>query len=246
VSVQESRRSPLHDEWAVKVKQRARWTCEGCGLTSDQIKARGGRLEAAHILPHNEYPELRYRLDNGRALCTFRNRRHPEGLGNGYGCHNAMSGHWGHAYGVMPSAVHHSRWLLERDHKLAGTAALMASAPLWALHYTLAGWAALGLSAVLWPALGFSVLLWAAALAANAHLRHYVSLRPYMIGRPADSGRGLLTWLAIIVGLWGGCLLAAHIVLRGHWISRFTRACLHGLVRAVGKAKGPRRVPKRV
>jgi hypothetical protein len=251
VSVQESRRSPLHDEWAVKVKQRARWTCEGCGLTSDQIKARGGRLEAAHILPHSEYPELRYRLDNGRALCTFRNRRHPEGLGNGYGCHNAMSGHWGHAYGVMPGAVHHSP---SRAVTLLGVALLGLSGAFaylvffrgWPSSWTTEalacaagampclsarhrlGWATFDLGTALWFVLAGVDLL--------ARSRWHVGISPYHFG----------VFLFASVGAYAGCLLAAHIALRGHWISRFTRACLHGLVRGLRRARGPRRVPKQV
>jgi hypothetical protein len=124
VSVQESRRSPLHDDWALAVKGRARWKCEGCGMDSDAIRELGGRLEAAHVLPHSEYPDKRYDPSNGRALCTFRNRKHPQGLGNGYGCHNAMSGHWGHAYGAVPAHRHPGGFW----HKLG---VLVLSIPLW-------------------------------------------------------------------------------------------------------------------
>jgi hypothetical protein len=119
-----SRRSPLHDEWAVKVKTRAGWKCEWCGLTADQIRELGGQLEAAHIAPWQEYPEKRFDPANGKALCTFRNRRHPEGLGNGYGCHNAMSGHWGHSYGTVPIHKHPGGFW----HKVG---VLAMSVPLW-------------------------------------------------------------------------------------------------------------------
>jgi hypothetical protein len=121
---EQSRRSPLHDQWAVAVKQRAHWCCEGCGMSSEAMKKLGGRLEAAHILPYSEYPERRYDVSNGKALCTFRNRRHPEGLGNGFGCHNAMSGHWGHAYGVMPGVR------LAKRHKFLN---LVLGMPVWTL-----------------------------------------------------------------------------------------------------------------
>jgi hypothetical protein len=124
VSVQEARRSPLHDQWAVAVKQRAGWKCEGCGMSSEAMKKLGGRLEAAHILPYSEYPDRRYDVANGKALCTFRNRKHPEGLGNGFGCHNAMSGHWGHAYGVMPGVR------LAKRHKLLN---IVLGIPVWTL-----------------------------------------------------------------------------------------------------------------
>lgn len=93
-------------------------------MGSDEIRELGGRLEAAHVLPHNEYPDKRYDPANGRALCTFRNRRHPEGLGNGYGCHNAMSGHWGHSYGTVPTHSHPGGFW----HKLG---VLVLSVPLW-------------------------------------------------------------------------------------------------------------------
>lgn len=94
VARQPTGRGPMADAWAHKIKERSNWACEGCGMSERQIKALGGTLEAAHILPWNEFPEHRLDLDNGKSLCTFRNRRHPQGLGHGYGCHNAMSGHW--------------------------------------------------------------------------------------------------------------------------------------------------------
>jgi hypothetical protein len=119
-----SRRSPLHDEWALRIKGRDHWKCWGCGMSADEAKARGGRLEAAHFLPHNEYPDRRYEMDNGRALCTFRNRQHPKGLGGGYGCHNAVSGHWNHGGNAVPFHSHPGGFW----HKVG---VLVLSIPLW-------------------------------------------------------------------------------------------------------------------
>lgn len=95
-------RGPLYEAWAAEVKRRAHWTCEGCRMTESDIRALGGTLQAAHVLPFAEYAQLRFDPSNGRALCTFPNRRHPGGLGKGYGCHNAMSGHWGNGNATGP------------------------------------------------------------------------------------------------------------------------------------------------
>lgn len=223
-----SRRSPLHDRWALQVKERAHWKCEGCGMGVDAIRKLGGNLEAAHILPHSEYPDRRYDPENGRALCTFRNRHHPKGLGNGFGCHNAMSGHWGHAYGVMPgtrqslvAARAHagSHWVL-------GTIALFAAFGLWDAHLTLWGYGAFAACLVLWLEGFLATLTWAFLLVANAHLRHFASLRPYLIGPPPVGFGGLLGWMAVLLALWLVCLALAHVMLKRRWLGR-----LWGLVR---------------
>ncbi len=64
-----------HREWREKVLRRAKYLCEEC--------ARYGRTTPATVAHHikhaDEFPELRYSLDNGRALCAAcHNKYHPE------------------------------------------------------------------------------------------------------------------------------------------------------------------------
>ena len=61
---------PEYHLWARAVKQRDRWTCK---LKGDDC---GGRLEAHHIYNWVDYPELRYRINNGITLC---HAHHPKG-----------------------------------------------------------------------------------------------------------------------------------------------------------------------
>jgi hypothetical protein len=49
--------------WREAVFKRDRWTCVWCGV-------KGGKLNADHIKPFCNYPELRFALDNGRTLCV--------------------------------------------------------------------------------------------------------------------------------------------------------------------------------
>lgn len=53
---------PRYRKWRTKVFQRDSWTCQTCGL-------RGVYLEAHHIKSWAKYPNLRYELENGVALC---------------------------------------------------------------------------------------------------------------------------------------------------------------------------------
>ncbi len=49
-------------EWRSKVFERDNWICQTCGL-------RGIKLEPHHIKGWAKYPELRYEVENGVALC---------------------------------------------------------------------------------------------------------------------------------------------------------------------------------
>lgn len=54
--------------WREAVFERDNWTCQKCGENSGDGKAI--YLEAHHIKSFNEFPELRFTIDNGKTLCT--------------------------------------------------------------------------------------------------------------------------------------------------------------------------------
>lgn len=227
-TIEASRRSPLHDRWAVRIKKRDHWKCWGCGMSRKEIEDAGGTLEAAHWLPHSEYPDHRYLMENGRALCTFRNRRHPKGHGRGYGCHNAASGHWNGDHGfanAVPNGHRHRPRNSKHDlrRSVAASWALLAAGVLWAAHQALWGWAALAVSLALWPALGISTALWVLLLVLNFHLRHDPGWRPYTLGTPATFG-GWLSWMAGLIALWGALLWGTAAALAHRWLGRLTGA----------------------
>lgn len=56
--------------WREAVFKRDDWTCVDCGT-------RGGKLHADHIKPYSKFPELRYDVANGRALCVPCHRATP-------------------------------------------------------------------------------------------------------------------------------------------------------------------------
>lgn len=57
------RKSLEYIEWRKSVFKRDDYTCRVCA-------ARGGQIQADHIKPFAEYPELRFSIDNGRTLCV--------------------------------------------------------------------------------------------------------------------------------------------------------------------------------
>ena len=52
-----------YKEWKRKVFARDNYTCQIC-------RRRGLRINAHHIMSWREYPELRYKLKNGKTLCV--------------------------------------------------------------------------------------------------------------------------------------------------------------------------------
>ena len=63
---------PLQKQWRRDVKNRDKWKC----MISDENC--NGRLEAHHILPWSQYPELRYETKNGITLCHYHHPRKSE------------------------------------------------------------------------------------------------------------------------------------------------------------------------
>lgn len=54
---------PLQKEWRMEVKKRDNFSCRIADNNCD------GRLEVHHILRWSEFPELRYKINNGITLC---------------------------------------------------------------------------------------------------------------------------------------------------------------------------------
>ncbi len=62
------RTTPEYKLWRKSVFERDKYTCVWC-------KQKGGQLNADHIKPFCDYPELRFAIDNGRTLCIECHRK---------------------------------------------------------------------------------------------------------------------------------------------------------------------------
>jgi hypothetical protein len=56
------RNSKEYRQWRIEILKRDNFTCTICFI-------RGGKLHADHILSFSKYPELRFKLENGRTVC---------------------------------------------------------------------------------------------------------------------------------------------------------------------------------
>lgn len=72
------RKSVEYRLWRKAVFERDNYTCIWCGDN------KGGNLEADHIKPFAQYPELRFAIDNGRTLCKDCHRKTDTYAGKGY------------------------------------------------------------------------------------------------------------------------------------------------------------------
>lgn len=92
------RRDALRELWSEVVRTRDGWACRRC----PRRKEFGDRIEAAHILGAGPYPQLKYLVENGIALCSK--------------CHNWFdthkgSGHDGEADNWVKSMVGIDRYI---------------------------------------------------------------------------------------------------------------------------------------
>jgi len=76
-TVDQHYQSREHQDWALKIKNRAGWRCEHveAGVRCERSRARGDRIYADHILEIKDRPDLALSLDNGAAKCAEHNVR---------------------------------------------------------------------------------------------------------------------------------------------------------------------------
>lgn len=55
--------------WRRAVFERDNYTCVWCGVRCKKGLGKTVKLNADHIKPFSQYPELRFAIDNGRTLC---------------------------------------------------------------------------------------------------------------------------------------------------------------------------------
>lgn len=66
-----------YKQWREAVFTRDNWTCQECGARSK--KNCYIRIEAHHIKPFATFPELRFKIDNGKTLCKKCHDKKPKG-----------------------------------------------------------------------------------------------------------------------------------------------------------------------
>jgi 5-methylcytosine-specific restriction endonuclease McrA len=59
----------VYTEWRKDVYKRDNYTCQICGISSNNLKKISKKIHADHIKSFAYYPKLRYDINNGRTLC---------------------------------------------------------------------------------------------------------------------------------------------------------------------------------
>jgi hypothetical protein len=84
------RKTAEYQAWRSAVFERDDYTCQMCGARNQEGLGRTVVLNADHIMPFWQYPDLRLSLDNGRTLCVSCHRSLPT--------HGRPLGHRDHAH----------------------------------------------------------------------------------------------------------------------------------------------------
>lgn len=63
------RNSTEYKLWRIAVFERDNYTCVWCGTRGEKGLGHRVTLNADHIKPFSQFPELRFAIDNGRTLC---------------------------------------------------------------------------------------------------------------------------------------------------------------------------------